>query len=50
MLLDPRLSNRSVSMIACDVGFNHVSRFHGAFRARFGASPRDVRAQARRKT
>ena len=37
-------------MIAFDVGFNHLSRFNSAFRARFGASPRDVRTQARRET
>ena len=48
MLVDPRLSDRPVSMIACDVGFSHLSRFHGAFRTRFGASPLEVRAQARR--
>jgi AraC-like DNA-binding protein len=48
MLLDPRLSERPVSLIACDAGFSHLSRFHGAFRTRFGASPLEVRAQARR--
>jgi AraC-like DNA-binding protein len=45
MLVDPRLAGRPVSLVACDAGFSHLSRFHTAFRARFGASPRDVRAQ-----
>jgi AraC-like DNA-binding protein len=48
MLSDPRLSHRPVSDIAFDVGFAHLSRFNTAFRARFGATPSDVRMQVRR--
>jgi AraC-like DNA-binding protein len=48
MLSDPRLSHRPVSDIAFDVGFGHLSRFNTAFRARFGATPSDLRMQVRR--
>jgi AraC-like DNA-binding protein len=47
MLIDPRLSDRPVNVIAGDAGFGHLSRFYGAFRGRFGVSPLQVRAQAR---
>jgi AraC-like DNA-binding protein len=48
MLTDPRLAERPVSAIAFDAGFSHLSRFNRAFRARFGATPSDVRVQAQR--
>ncbi len=46
MLSDPALAHRPVTLIAFDVGFHHLSRFYTTFRARFGASPVDIRAQA----
>jgi len=45
-LLDPRQSHRSISAIAHGWGFSDLSGFNRAFRATFGASPRDVRAGA----
>jgi AraC-like DNA-binding protein len=48
MLTDARHADRAVSTIAFDTGFNHLSYFNRAFRARFGAAPSDIRAQARR--
>jgi AraC-like DNA-binding protein len=45
-LTDTRFCDRAVSTIAFDAGFQHLSYFNRAFRARFGASPSDVRAQA----
>ena len=45
MLTGP--TDRPVSTIAFDCGFNHVSYFNRAFRSRYGATPSDVRAQAR---
>jgi AraC-like DNA-binding protein len=47
MLTDPRLSRRQVSDIALEVGFRHVARFAGAFRARYGETPSGLRAAAR---
>jgi transcriptional regulator GlxA family with amidase domain len=48
MLIDTRFAGHAISMIAIDCGFHHLSYFSRAFRTRFGASPSDVRAQARR--
>jgi AraC-like DNA-binding protein len=48
LLTDPRLSHRQVSDIALEVGFGHVSRFAGAFRVRYGATPSELRASAAR--
>lgn len=48
-LLDPRLDGQSISSIAFSWGFGDLSGFTRAFRATFGASPRDVRG-ARRAT
>lgn len=47
MLTDPRFSEHRIKTIVFDAGFGHLSHFWGAFRARFGASPSDVRARAR---
>jgi AraC-like DNA-binding protein len=43
-LLDPRLADRSVAAIAFGWGFGDLSGFNRAFRAAFGATPRQVRA------
>ena len=50
LLSDPRLADRPISTIAFDVGFGTLSHFNHSFRRRFGLSPSDVRAQARRET
>jgi AraC-like DNA-binding protein len=42
-LLDPRLSDRSISMIAVRWGFGDLSGFNRAFKDAFGATPRDLR-------
>jgi AraC-like DNA-binding protein len=42
-LLDPRLADRSISAIAFGWGFGDLSGFNRAFRATFGATPREVR-------
>ncbi len=47
-MLTQRFADRPVSTIAFDCGFQHVSYFNRAFRLRYGATPSDVRAQARR--
>jgi AraC-like DNA-binding protein len=49
MLTDARHPDRPVGTIAFDSGFNHLSYFNRAFRARFGAAPSDIRAQAQRE-
>ena len=43
-LCDPALAARSVSEIAFSWGFNDAAHFSRAFRARFGCSPRELRA------
>jgi AraC-like DNA-binding protein len=48
LLSDPRLADRPISTIAFDVGFGTLSYFNQTFRRRFGISPSDLRAQARR--
>jgi AraC-like DNA-binding protein len=44
-LLDPRLADRSIASIAFGWGFGDLSGFNRAFRAAFGATPREVRGQ-----
>jgi len=44
LLADPQLSHRTLTAIALDAGFSDLSYFDRAFRRRFGASPKDVRA------
>lgn len=44
-LLDPRLADESVATIAFRWGFGDLSGFNRAFRATFGATPREVRAR-----
>ena len=46
-LLDPRFSQRPISALAFDAGFNDLSGFTRAFKAKYGRSPRQLRATAR---
>jgi AraC-like DNA-binding protein len=46
-LLDPRFSQRPISALAFDAGFNDLSGFNRAFKAKYGRSPRQLRATAR---
>jgi AraC-like DNA-binding protein len=48
MLMDPRTPDRPISAIAYLVGFGDLSNFNHAFRRRYGASPSELRAAARR--
>ena len=47
MLRDAARAGQPISTIAFDCGFQHISYFNRVFRARFTASPSDVRAEAR---
>ena len=47
LLTDARSPDQTLTAIAFDVGFGDLSYFNRAFRRRFGASPSDLRAQAR---
>ena len=47
LLTEPRHAATAVSVIAYDVGFGDLSYFNRAFRRRYGATPSDVRAEAR---
>jgi AraC-like DNA-binding protein len=49
MLTSPRLTHRSISDIALDVGFRDLSYFNRAFRRRFGQTPSQIRLAALRK-
>jgi AraC-like DNA-binding protein len=44
LLSDPQLRWRKISDIAVGAGFSDISYFNRAFRSRFGATPREVRA------
>jgi AraC-like DNA-binding protein len=44
-LLDPRLADQSIATIAFGWGFGDLSGFNRAFRATFGATPRELRAR-----
>jgi len=46
LLRDIAHAGQPISTIAFDCGFEHISYFNRVFRARFGLSPSDVRAQA----
>jgi len=48
LLSDPRLADRTIAALALEAGFGDLSYFNRAFRRRYGASPSDVRAAARR--
>lgn len=47
MLTDQRFADRTVSSLAFEAGFGDLSYFNRAFRRLYGATPSDVRAQAR---
>jgi AraC-like DNA-binding protein len=47
MLADPCLADRTITMIAFDVGFRDLSHFNHRFRRRFGVTPSQVRAETR---
>jgi AraC-like DNA-binding protein len=48
MLTDLRFTDRSISRIAHDAGFNDISHFNRSFRRVYGASPTDVQREAPR--
>jgi AraC-like DNA-binding protein len=48
LLVTPHFANRSISAIAFDCGFGDLSYFNHAFRRHYGATPSDIRAEARR--
>lgn len=48
-LCSPAHAKRGVSAIAFDCGFSDAAHFSRAFRARFGCSPRELRAANMRK-
>jgi AraC-like DNA-binding protein len=48
LLADPGPAREKIATIAFDSGFGDISYFNEAFRRRYGATPSDVRAQARR--
>jgi AraC-like DNA-binding protein len=47
LLTSPRERERAISGIAIEVGFSDISHFNRLFRARFGDTPRGVRASSR---
>jgi AraC-like DNA-binding protein len=47
MLREPSNGSRKISDVAATSGFSDISYFNRAFRARFGATPTDIRAGAR---
>jgi AraC-like DNA-binding protein len=47
MLTDPRFVGRSITSVAFDAGFGDVSYFNRSFRRRFGATPSEIRAEAK---
>ena len=46
-LLTDRHGGEKITAVAYDVGFADLSYFYRAFRRRFGATPSDIRAQAK---
>jgi AraC-like DNA-binding protein len=48
MLTDPRCIGHPISAIAFDAGFCDLSHFNRTFRRRFGGTPSEMRARARR--
>ena len=47
MLADPRLAARTITAVALAAGFGDLSYFNRTFRRRYGATPSEVRDQAR---
>jgi AraC-like DNA-binding protein len=48
MLVDPRITERTISMIAFAAGFSDLSHFNRTFRRRFGRTPSDARYDSHR--
>jgi AraC-like DNA-binding protein len=48
LLTEPLRAQAPISTIAYDVGFGDLSYFNRAFRRRYGATPSEIRAEARR--
>jgi AraC-like DNA-binding protein len=48
ILTDPRMADRTIASIAYEVGFGDLSYFNRTFRRHYGASPSEVREEARR--
>jgi transcriptional regulator GlxA family with amidase domain len=48
LLLDARRQGEKICAVAYDCGFGDLSYFNRAFRRRYGATPSEVRAEARR--
>jgi AraC-like DNA-binding protein len=49
MLNDPRFADHPINAVAFAVGFGDLSYFNRIFRRRYGATPSEVRARARRE-
>jgi AraC-like DNA-binding protein len=49
LLTEPLRAPPPISAIAYDVGFGDLSYFNRAFRRRYGATPSEIRAEARRR-
>jgi AraC-like DNA-binding protein len=47
MLTDPHRNGEQITAIAYDAGFGDLSYFYRVFRRRYGATPLDIRAQAK---
>jgi AraC-like DNA-binding protein len=48
LLRDPHHDHRKIADVALAAGFKDLSHFNRSFRHRFGITPSDVRAAARR--
>jgi AraC-like DNA-binding protein len=48
ILTDPRMADHTIASIAYEVGFGDLSYFNRTFRRHYGASPSEVREEARR--
>ncbi|WP_163270734.1 AraC family transcriptional regulator [Chelativorans alearense] len=47
LLSDPRLTDRTISMLATQAGFDDISYFNRSFRKSYFATPSDIREKAR---
>ena len=47
LLTDPRLADHTIASVAFDAGFGDVSYFNRSFRRCYGATPSEVRAEAK---
>ena len=45
-LTDPTMAHRTIGKIALAAGFNDLSHFSRAYRARYGTTPREERGKA----